>query len=434
MLTAKYVRDHLEEIKKSLEKRKSDFPLDTLLKYDEEVRRLGRKLQDLRAERNKLSLEISEEKKKGKEPSKELLEKVSEVKKQIEQQEPLVEQYESKLNELLWTMPNILHESVPYGKDENDNVELRKWGTPRQSPTPSHSEILEKLGLVDLERAAKVAGARFYYLKGDLVKLSLAIERFAIDELSKKGYIPILPPFMIKREYYKGVTSLSDFEDALYAVGESSEGALKKDIEHINDAYFLISTSEHAIAAMHAGEVFSKNDLPLKYVGISSCFRREAGAHGKDTKGIFRVHQFDKVEQFIFARADDSWKYFDELVRNEEELFQKLNIPYHVIEICTGDIGIVAAKKNDIEGWFPSQGKYRELTSASNCTDWQSLRLDIKYDDNGERKYVHTLNATGIAVERALAAIAENYYNEDGTITVPDVLVPYMGKSKIGAN
>jgi seryl-tRNA synthetase len=182
---------------------------------------------------------------------------------------------------------------------------------------------------------------------------------------------------------------------------------------------------------MHAGELFSAKQLPLKYAGISPCFRREAGAHGKDTKGIFRVHQFEKVEQFIFCREEDSWKYYDELIKNEEEIFQKLKIPYHVIEMCTGDIGVVAAKKIDVEGWFPGQGKYRELTSGSNCTDWQSRRLDIKYDEGGERRYVHTLNATGVAVERTLAAIVENYYNEDGSITVPEVLVPYLGKSKI---
>lgn len=432
MLTTRWVRENLDAIRKSLEKRKSDFPLDELLKLDEETRQMVTEIQRLRTERNKGSLEIANKKKQGVQPSQEELSRLASLKEQIDKLEAELEKKKERLDKLLWSMPNILHESVPYGKDSSDNVELRKWGTPRPDKTPSHIDILEKLGLVDLERAAKVAGARFYYLKGDMVKLSLALEHFAIDELSKKGYIPVLPPFMIKKEYYQGVTSLADFVDALYAVGESSEAKGAAEIEHVNEQLYLISTSEHAIAAMHAGEVFSKTDLPLKYVGISTCFRREAGAHGKDTKGIFRVHQFDKIEQFIFSRADDSWQYFDELVRNEEEMFQKLGIPYHVIEICTGDIGIVAAKKNDVEGWFPSQGQYRELTSASNCTDWQSMRLDIKYDEGNERKYVHTLNATGIAIERALAAIVENYYNDDGTITVPEVLVPYMGKRKIG--
>jgi seryl-tRNA synthetase len=432
MLTTRWVRENLDAIRKSLEKRKSDFPLDELLKLDEETRQMVTEIQRLRTERNKGSLEIANKKKQGVQPSQEELSRLASLKEQIDKLEAELEKKKERLDKLLWSMPNILHDSVPYGKDSSDNVELRKWGTPRPDKTPSHIDILEKLGLVDLERAAKVAGARFYYLKGDMVKLSLALEHFAIDELSKKGYIPVLPPFMIKKEYYQGVTSLADFVDALYAVGESSEAKGAAEIEHVNEQLYLISTSEHAIAAMHAGEVFSKADLPLKYVGISTCFRREAGAHGKDTKGIFRVHQFDKIEQFIFSRADDSWQYFDELVRNEEEMFQKLGIPYHVIEICTGDIGIVAAKKNDVEGWFPSQGQYRELTSASNCTDWQSMRLDIKYDEGNERKYVHTLNATGIAIERALAAIVENYYNDDGTITVPEVLVPYMGKRKIG--
>ncbi|MGC9037428.1 MAG: serine--tRNA ligase [Candidatus Micrarchaeia archaeon] len=432
MLTTRWVRENLDAIRKSLEKRKSDFPLDELLKLDEETRQMVTEIQRLRTERNKGSLEIANKKKQGVQPSQEELSRLASLKEQIDKLEAELEKKKERLDKLLWSMPNILHDSVPYGKDSSDNVELRKWGTPRPDKTPSHIDILEKLGLVDLERAAKVAGARFYYLKGDMVKLSLALEHFAIDELSKKGYIPVLPPFMIKKEYYQGVTSLADFVDALYAVGESSEAKGAAEIEHVNEQLYLISTSEHAIAAMHAGEVFSKTDLPLKYVGISTCFRREAGAHGKDTKGIFRVHQFDKIEQFIFSRADDSWQYFDELVRNEEEMFQKLGIPYHVIEICTGDIGIVAAKKNDVEGWFPSQGQYRELTSASNCTDWQSMRLDIKYDEGNERKYVHTLNATGIAIERALAAIVENYYNDDGTITVPEVLVPYMGKRKIG--
>jgi seryl-tRNA synthetase len=286
--------------------------------------------------------------------------------------------------------------------------------------------------MLDLENAAKVAGARFYYLKSDIALLELSLIRFAIDTLVKKGYTLIAPPLMMKREYYKGVTSLADFEDALYKVGESREAMQNKDIEHIEDELFMISTSEHPIAAMHANHVFSANELPKKYVGWSPCFRREAGAHGKDTKGIFRVHQFYKVEQFIFSRQEDSWKYFEELVSNEEELFKALGIPYRIVSICTGDIGIVAAKKYDLEAYLPVQKRYGEMCSCSNCTDWQSLRLDIKYDEKGERKYVHTLNATAIATERAIVAIIENYTNEDGTITLPDVLVPYMGKRKIG--
>ncbi|MEM0201891.1 MAG: serine--tRNA ligase, partial [Candidatus Micrarchaeaceae archaeon] len=419
MLNTKYVRDHLDEIRSSLERRRSDYPLDKLLKLDEEWRSLKTELQGLQADQNKASVEISKLKKAGKDAAGEI-ERLKALKQKIADEEARLNDYESKINGLLLGLPNILHESVKYGKDENDNTEIRKWGDTSKRNVPAHSEILESMGLVDVERAAKVAGARFYYLKGDIVNLALALERFVLDELSKKGYMQILPPYMMKRAHYMGVTSLGDFEESLY-MATSGATTERSDYEKMEENLFLIATSEHAIAAMHAGEVFSSKELPIKYVGISPCFRREAGAHGKDTKGIFRVHQFEKVEQFIFSRAEDSWKHFEEIVSNEEEIFRKLGIPYHVVEMCTGEIGVVAAKKIDIEGWFPSQGRYRELTSASNCTDWQSLRLDIKYDEGNERKYVHTLNGTGVAVERTIAAIVENYYNEDGTITVPKV-------------
>ncbi len=357
---------------------------------------------------------------------------LSGVKKDIENAEKELPGYEQRLEKLMWNMPNVLHESVPYGEDETKNVETKKWGPQNPGIGKGHEEILTKLGLIDVERAAKTAGARFYYLEGDFALLQNALMRFAIDEMVKKGYKLIIPPFMLRKKYYRGATALGDFEDALYRIGDTEEAAAKKGLERVEDDIFMISTSEHPIAAMHAEEILNGKDLPLKYVGVSACFRREAGAHGKDQKGIFRVHQFTKVEQFIFSKQEDSWKYFDEIVKNEEELFQKLNLSYHAIDICTGDIGTVAAKKIDLEAWMPSQKAYREVTSASNCTDWQSVRLDIKYDEKGERKYVHTLNGTAVADTRALVAIVENYANADGTITVPEVLVPYMGKSKIG--
>jgi seryl-tRNA synthetase len=431
MLNAKYIRDNLEAIRASMKKRQLDFPVDKILKLDEEWRKLKKSTEDLQARRNKESLEVSELKKQKKEAEvKKIVAELAEVKAQIDKNEKDLAGYEESMNELIWNMPNTLHDSVKYGKDETENVEVKKWGKTDKKISIGHTEILEKMGLIDIERAAKAAGSRFYYMKGDLVLLGQSLMRFAVDELVRKGYTPISPPYFLKREHYRGVTGMGDFEDALY-LATSPRGA-KLEEDSTNEELFLIATSEHPMAAMHAGEVFSAKDLPIRYVGASPCFRREAGAHGKDTKGIFRVHQFEKVEQFIFCKQDDSWKYYEELINNEEDLLQKLNIPYHRIEMCTGDIGIVAAKKVDLEGWFPSQQKYRELTSASNCTDWQSLRLDIKYDDKGERKYVHTLNATGIAVQRTIAAIAENYYNENGTITVPEVLVPYMGKKVIG--
>jgi seryl-tRNA synthetase len=431
MLTTKYARDNLDAIRDSMKRRKSDYPLDELLELDEKYRAIKTKLQDLQAKRNKASLEISEMKKKSQDTA-ERIASLAGIKKEIEGMEKELPDYETEIDKLLWNMPNILHESVPYGEDATKNVEARKWGTPKTEVTKGHEEILTELNLIDIERAAKIAGARFFFLKGDLVLLEQSLIRFAVDELVKKGYMPMAPPLMLRRKYYRGVTALADFEDMLYRIGDPKEVENKKDYEKMSDELFLIGTSEHVMAAMHAEEVFSGNQLPLKYLAISPCFRREAGAHGKDTKGIFRVHQFYKVEQFIFCKQENSWKYFDEVVKNEEELFQKLNIPYHVLEICTGDIGTVAAKKVDLEAWMPSQQAYREVTSASNCTDWQSSRLDIKYDEKGVRKYAHTLNATAIATNRTIVAIVENYTNPDGTITIPEVLVPYMGKSKIG--
>ncbi|MGC8699849.1 MAG: serine--tRNA ligase [Candidatus Micrarchaeia archaeon] len=433
MIKAKYVRENLEAIKASLEKRGESYPIDKILELDKEWRALKTETQKLEEKRNKESMEIAELKKSGKTgEAEEKIKELSMIKKAIEENAKMLESYEKELNELLWNMPNILHESVPYGKSSEDNVEIKRVGEPKARKLPGHEEILKKLEMVDLDNAAKVAGARFYYLKSDIALLELSLIRFAIDTLVKKGYIPVAPPLMMKREYYKGVTSLADFEDALYRVGESREAQKRSDIEHMEDELFMISTSEHPIAAMHANHVFSANELPKKYVGWSPCFRREAGAHGKDTKGIFRVHQFYKVEQFIFSRQEDSWKYHEELRENEEEIFKALGIPYRIVNICTGDIGIVAAKKYDLEAYLPVQNRYGEMCSCSNCTDWQSLRLDIKYDEKNERKYVHTLNATAVATERAIVAIIENYANEDGTITVPDVLVPYMGKRKIG--
>ncbi len=424
----KYVRDHVDAIRESLQRRKSNYPLDELLKLDEEWRAHRTKLQTLEAQHNKASKEIAELKKAGKGIG-EAVNALAELKAQILGMSGKLDEEEKKMNDLLWGMPNTLHESVKYGIDETENVEIKKWGKTDKKIPFGHTEMLEKMKLIDIERAAKVSGARFYYMKGDLVLLEQSLIRFALDELQKKGHTPILTPYLIKREYYRGVTGLGDFEDALYTATNPKGSKIEEG--SIDEELMLIATSEHPIAAMHAGEVFSAKDLPIRYAGVSPCFRREAGSHGKDTKGIFRVHQFEKVEQFVFCNQEDSWKYYEQLISNEEEILQKLGIPYHRIEMCTGDIGTVAAKKTDLEGWFPSQQKYRELTSGSNCTDWQSSRLDIKYEDKGERKYVHTLNATAVAVQRTICAIAENYYNADGTITVPDVLVPYMGKNKI---
>ncbi len=432
MITTKYVRENIEAIRKSLEKRKSDYPIEELLELDKVWRESKTRLQELQSKRNKLSLEIAELKKKGmNDEAAGKAKEASQIKDDIDKLSTETGKNEARIEFLLFNLPNVLHDSVPYGKDSSENLEIKKWGDAAKKDIPGHDELLKKLGLLDTEQAAEVSGARFYYLKGDLALLEHALMRFAIDELLKKGYELIEPPLLMKKQYYKGVTALGDFEEMLYRAGEPAESK-GKNVEHIDDDLFLIATSEHPIAAMHANHVFSAKELPKKYIGYSPCFRREAGAHGKDTKGIFRTHQFYKVEQFIFSRQEDSWKYHEELLHNEEELFQKLKIPYRVVNICTGDIGVVAAKKYDIEAYMPAQNEYREVTSCSNCTDWQSLRLDIKYDEGNERKYAHTLNATAISANRAMVAIVENYAMDNGKIKVPDVLVQYMGKDIIG--
>jgi len=270
-----------------------------------------------------------------------------------------------------------------------------------------------------VEKAAEVAGARFYYIKGDLVLLNHALLSFAMDFMKKKGFIPVEPPYLLRREVMEGVISLKDFEDMIYKV----EG----------EDLYLIATAEHPIAGLHMDEILDGKDLPLRYVGISPCFRKEAGTHGRDTKGIFRVHQFNKVEQFVFSRPEESWEEHERLIANAEELYQLLGIPYRIMNVCIGDLGTVAAKKYDLEAWLPGQGKYREVVSCSNCTDYQARRLRIRFRDKpGEKpRLVHTLNSTAIAAERTLIAVMENYQREDGTILVPKVLRPYMGGMEV---
>jgi seryl-tRNA synthetase len=269
---------------------------------------------------------------------------------------------------------------------------------------------------MDIERAGKIAGARFFYLKNDGVLLDMALMNFALQEMVKKGYKPIEPPFLMRRKPYEGVVALSDFEDVLYKIEDED--------------LYLIATSEHPMAAMFMDEVLRADELPLKLVGVSTNFRKEAGAHGKDTRGIFRTHQFNKIEQFVFCKPEDSWEIHEELVQNAEDLVQKLGLPYRVVNCCTGDIGTVAAKKYDVEAWMPAQNAYREIISCSNCTDYQARRLNIKYrEKEGEppKGFVHTLNSTAIATGRTIVAILENYQQEDGSVVVPEVLRKYMG-------
>jgi seryl-tRNA synthetase len=420
MLDIKLIRENPELVRDNLKKRgdpENQRMLDELIDYDRKWRQCLTRLNELRHERRVITTEIASLKKKEKSTDKEL-EKAKAIDTEITALEKQVNESEERVNYYLMRLPNLLHETVPTGKDESDNVPIRTWGEiPKFSfSIKDHIDIASSLDIMDIERAGKVAGARFFYLKREGVLLDMAIMNFALGEMIKKGYTPIEPPFLMRRKPYEGVVALSDFEDVLYKIE--------------NEDLYMIATSEHPMAAMFMDEVLKAEDLPLKLVGISSNFRKEAGAHGKDTRGIFRTHQFNKIEQFIFSKPEDSWKIHEELIQNAEELVQKLGLPYRVVNVCTGDMGTVAAKRYDIEAWMPAQATYREMISCSNDTDYQARRLNIKYrekEGKAPKGLVHTLNSTALATGRTIVAILENCQQEDGSVIVPKVLRKYIG-------
>ncbi len=443
MLDIKLIRENPDIVKGDLIKRGELEKLkwiDEILELDKKWRENLRKINQLRRERNRIAVEIGKRKKAG-ESVDDLLTKSKEIVKQIEILEKENEEIKRKIDFYLWRLPNITHESVPIGKDDTENVPIKFWGKARvwkghlesfleqsqgkmeyevlEWKPKLHVDLLEILRGADFERAAKVSGSRFYYLLNEIVILDLALIRFALDRLIEKGFTPVIPPYMVRRYVEEGVTTFDDFENVIYKV----EG----------EDLYLIPTAEHPLAGMHANEIIDGKDLPLLYVGVSPCFRKEAGTAGKDTKGIFRVHQFHKVEQFVYSRPEESWEWHEKLLQNAEELFQELEIPYRVVNICTGDLGYVAAKKYDIEAWMPGQGKFREVVSCSNCTDWQARRLNIRFRDKTHEKpkFVHTLNSTAIATSRAIVAILENFQEEDGTVRIPKALWKYTGFKEI---
>jgi seryl-tRNA synthetase len=420
MLDIKLIRENPDFVRSNLTKRGNPdnlTMLDDLIINDRKWRENQTKLNDLRHDRKQVTIEIAKLKKSG-QPATEQLQKAQEIDTQITVAEKQVAEEEAKNRDLLMRLPNLLDDSVPLGADDSGNVLVKTWGTvPQFSFTPkNHIDLALNLDIIDMERAGKVAGARFFYLKGAAARLDFALMHFALDELTAKGYTVIEPPLMMKRDAYEGVTSLADFGDVLYKI----EG---------EDAY-LIATSEHPMAAMYMNEVIKEPDMPLKLAGLSPCFRKEAGAHGKDTRGIFRTHQFNKIEQFIFCKPEDSAKLHEELLANAEDLLQKLELPYRVVNVCTGDIGTVAAKKYDIEAWMPASNCYREVVSCSNCTDYQARRLGIRYREKEgapPKGFLHTLNSTAIATGRTIVSLLENNQNENGTINIPPVLRKYMG-------
>jgi seryl-tRNA synthetase len=419
MLDIKLIRENPEFVKNNLMKRgnpENGKMMDELIDLDREWRQKLTKLNQFRHERKLITAEIAALKKAGKEADCKV-EKAKSVDSKITGIEKEVGRAEEKIRDYLMRLPNLLHETVPVGKDENENVQMRTWGAIPEFrfPVKNHIDLGLNLDIIDIERAGKVTGSRFFYLKKAGVLLDMALMSFALEEIMKKGYLPVEPPYLMRKEPYEGVTALSDFGDVLYKIE--------------NEDLYLIATSEHPMAAMFMNEVLKEEDLPLKLVGVSTCFRREAGAHGKDTRGIFRTHQFNKIEQFVFCRPEESWKLHEELIHNAEELVQKLGLPYRVVNVCTGDIGTVAAKKYDIEAWMPAQKGYREIVSCSNCTDYQARRLGIRYREKEGapvKGLVHTLNSTAIATGRTIVAILENFQQEDGSVVVPEVLRKYM--------
>ncbi len=419
MLDIKLIRENPEMVKTNLAKRGNPEclrMLEDLIGTDREWRVNLTKLNELRHERKQVTIEIAKLKKTGKEADSQV-HQAQDIDVKITDVEKMVTQQEQKTHSFLMQLPNLLDDTVPLGKDSNDNVEVKKWGAiPTFSfPVKNHIDLALALDQIDMERAGKVSGSRFFYLKDQVARLDMALMSFGIEELTQKGYIPIVPPYLLNREAYEGVTSLGDFADVLYKIE--------------NEDLYLIATSEHPMAAMYMNEVLKEQDMPVKLAGLSTCFRKEAGAHGKDTRGIFRTHQFNKIEQFIFCKPEDSSKLQEELLQNAEEILQKLELPYHVVNVCTGDIGTVAAKKYDIEAWMPAQNGYREVVSCSNCTDYQGRRLGIRYREKegaAVKGCVHTLNSTAIATGRTIVALIENNQMADGSINIPKVLRKYM--------
>jgi seryl-tRNA synthetase len=428
LLDIKLIRENPEMVRANLERRHQPEKLELLQQVvdaDKRWRELTANVNKLRKRRNEVSQEIAQAIKSGKDASS-LKAEAASIPAEIKSEEAELEERQVFVRNGLMRLPNMLHESVPYGKDEHENVVVKVWGEPPKfgfSPS-SHAELSQNLGIADFERGAKVTGAGFYYLRNEMVLLDYSIMRYAMDLLISRGYSVIEPPYMIKRSYYEGVTDLSDFENVMYRIEDS---------ENPKDPFYLIATSEHPMGAMLKDEVVNADQLPIKMCGVSPCFRREIGSHGKYTKGIFRVHQFNKIEQFIFCLPEESWKYHEELQRNCEALYEGLGIHYRVVNVCTGDIGSIAAKKYDTEAWM-ADGEYREVGSNSNCTDYQARRLNARYrlkEGQAPAGFVHTLNNTAIATSRTMIMVMEQYQQADGTIKVPKALQKYMGMEVI---
>ena len=415
MIDPKILKDNPHLIKDMLRRRKVEYPFSELLDIDKKRRDLIIETQNLRHRKNTLSQSIAKKKKNQESVNKELdeMKNVGEMMHSLEGEKSRVEK---RYSELIYSIPNILDESVPTGDSEKDNIVIRVRDDYIKSGFKSdHVNLANSLGLIDMERAAKISGARFYFLKSELVKMNQALINYALDFLAEHNYQLIQPPFMLRNDAIKGSIIMEDFKDVIYKIE--------------NEDLFLIGTSEHAMASMHMDEILNSRKLPLRYASISPCFRKEAGAHGKDMKGIFRVHQFEKVEQFVISNSLNSFDEQERMLNITERFYQNLEIPFRVVLLCSADTGKVSSKTYDIEAWMPGQNQYREIGSCSNCIDFQSRRLSIRHREKvtEETHLVHTLNSTLVATERTMVAILENYQTNNRTIIVPNVLRKYMG-------
>jgi seryl-tRNA synthetase len=420
LIDLKLLKENPQVIQDMLKKRNLDFPIDELIAIDKRRRELIFETQEIKHKKNNLANSISIKKKNNDDTNAEL-EEMRAIGRKIVSLDQEKMTIELRFRRLIMMLPNIIDKSVPIGNDETNNLIIKPEGGSKKKigfKPKDHVDIATNLDLIDLERAAKISGARFYFLKNELVMMNQALIHFAMDFLSEKGYTLAQPPYMIKKIAMEGAVILEDFEDVIYKV----EG----------EDLYMIGTSEHAMASMHMDEILEGKKLPIRYAGVSPCFRKEAGAHGKDMKGIFRVHQFEKVEQFVYSRPEYSHKEHDNMLTVTEEFYDQLGIPYRIVLLCSAELGKVSTKTYDVESWMPGQNAYREIGSCSNCTDYQSRRLRIRFRDktNEETRLVHTLNSTLVATERTLVTIMENYQTPKGTIEVPDILQKYMGDMK----
>ncbi len=417
MIDISILRRQPEVLKAALARRGLELDVDTMAQIDQARRNLRAQAERTRAEQNGVSRRIS--RLEG-EPRQAAIARAGTLARQYRSALAEADERDKDFEELWIKVPNLADPSAAYGFTDEDSLELKRWGEVPETdyPLKDHRELGAALGMIDIERAAKVSGSRFGYLTGPAVIIEFGLVRMALDFLGGEGFTPVVPPVLVREHALFGTGFFPDDEQQVYKIDR--------------DDLYLIGTSEVALAAYHADEILQEDDLPLRYAGFSSCFRREAGAHGKDTAGIFRVHQFDKVEMFSFCHPERSWDEHDFLLSLEEEIVQRLEIPYRVVNVAAGDLGSSAAKKYDIEAWIPSQGRYREITSCSNTTDFQSRRLRIRFRSEGGNRLVHTLNGTAVAVGRLLIALLENHQQADGSFVVPEALRAHVGFDRVG--